>query len=508
MAADEALPPPSWERTPRVLMVAYVSGRHPIGGGVSVFNEHLTNALARDFDVTLLMSAPPHEHPGVRVVTVDPERIAMADFPRLALHLTPDDVGLPRDPGAFDLIVSHNEFLGEAAIRVREEWYPQARYAHGVHTAAEKYRRLIGEEALGRQEADRHRWIMNRMDDRDVVWGVGRPLTDEGLRMARTVVPGPRHLRSHELIPGFQTLPGTAPPSGDRPFTIYTIGRLDDPIKGMDQLFEAVRRLRAQGVNVVVRCRGVRGTDTLSQEENLRIEQRRVDRIMGEAGAVTLLPFTSDVAELDAEMRQADLCVMPSLHEGYGLVAVEPLERGVAGLVNQDSGIAHLLLHHPDVPRELGRNAVVMDDGLDANARVAAWAEAILAAVRERAERWAGAERLRLVGQRFVWTHSASALVHAGLLPVDRDPGLPRHTRQGADGRLLIATERVEAEHARAQARLDVPLRRGASRGGGGGGGGRPGGGAPPRGAGPPPPGADAARRARRGVLTRARPGL
>jgi glycosyltransferase involved in cell wall biosynthesis len=55
------------------------------------------------------------------------------------------------------------------------------------------------------------------------------------------------------------------------------------------------------------------------------------------------LPFTQDRDELFDELKAASVCIMPSWHEGFGLVAWEAIAAGVPLIVAVKSGVYKFL---------------------------------------------------------------------------------------------------------------------------------------------------------------------
>jgi glycosyltransferase involved in cell wall biosynthesis len=118
------------------------------------------------------------------------------------------------------------------------------------------------------------------------------------------------------VIPNAPSLPiADEPLEGDRPY-LLAVGDLR-PKKNLLRLVEAFRALRAGGLEHELVLAGV---DSGEQAE----------RVRAAAGGepVRLTGYVSD-GRLDALMRGADALVHPSLYEGFGLVIVEAMARGV-----------------------------------------------------------------------------------------------------------------------------------------------------------------------------------
>jgi glycosyltransferase involved in cell wall biosynthesis len=118
------------------------------------------------------------------------------------------------------------------------------------------------------------------------------------------------------IIPNAPSLPiGDAPlPEGDGPY-LLAVGDLR-PKKNLVRLVEAYRRLRGEGLEHRLVLAGVDGGEGAAVR----------DAAGGEP--VRLTGYLPD-ARMDALMRGADALVHPSLYEGFGLVLVEAMARGV-----------------------------------------------------------------------------------------------------------------------------------------------------------------------------------
>jgi glycosyltransferase involved in cell wall biosynthesis len=118
------------------------------------------------------------------------------------------------------------------------------------------------------------------------------------------------------IVPNAPSLPiGGAPlPVGEGPY-LLAVGDLR-PKKNLLRLVEAFRRLRREGLEHRLVLAGV--------------DSGEGARVRGVAGGepVELTGYLPD-EQMDALMRGADALVHPSLYEGFGLVLVEAMARGV-----------------------------------------------------------------------------------------------------------------------------------------------------------------------------------
>ena len=106
---------------------------------------------------------------------------------------------------------------------------------------------------------------------------------------------------------------------------------LPDKLRG-----EAEPSLTLRGVDF----EHVEGAGLSMQEADLR---RYVEGVAQRAINLRALPFTEDRNVLFDDLRSASLCLMPSWHEGFGLVAWEAIAAGVPLIASKKSGVVKLL---------------------------------------------------------------------------------------------------------------------------------------------------------------------
>jgi glycosyltransferase involved in cell wall biosynthesis len=191
------------------------------------------------------------------------------------------------------------------------------------------------------------------------------------------------------IVPNAPSLPiGDEPVPDDGPY-LLAVGDLR-PKKNLLRLVEAFRALRREGLEHKLVLAGVDGGEG--------------ELVRAAAGGepVRLTGYLSD-ARLDALMRGADALVHPSLYEGFGLVLVEAMARGVPVAAARATALP-----------ETGGDAAEYFDPLDAGDMAAA----IRRVVGDRARHAELVQRGRTRAGQLSWTVSAAltAAVYEELL--------------------------------------------------------------------------------------------
>jgi glycosyltransferase involved in cell wall biosynthesis len=126
--------------------------------------------------------------------------------------------------------------------------------------------------------------------------------------------------------------PGPEPPPCDLDVPrLLCVGRLV-PIKGHDVLFRAFARANEAVPGLELRLAG-----SGELEEDLR---RRVDEL--HLGAA--VEFLGLVSPIEPLMEAAGIVVVPSLGEGFGMVALEAMERGRAVIASDAGGLPEIVV--------------------------------------------------------------------------------------------------------------------------------------------------------------------
>ncbi|GHJ30012.1 hypothetical protein TPA0910_44450 [Streptomyces hygroscopicus subsp. sporocinereus] len=360
-------------------------------GGVTV-NRELSLALADlGHDVTARVSVPSPQHPSVQVQGLEPV-LGITDERGQLLRAD----GLPRN---IDVIVGHGRFTGGAASYLRDQFYPQAKVVHIVHALTDELDRLRDDPMQATEHANTERLLIGKAD---VAMGLGPLLTDDAARLAR-MSPTPPLVA--EMPPGVILGEPPSPSPLQKRLNLLLFGRADDPLKGAKLAAEAAGRLHAEGIDLQLTVLG-------AQPTQMRAQERALSDIA--QFPVKIKPFTPDRALIEAEIRGADLVMMPSQHEGFGLVATEAAGFGVAVSVASNTGAGMFFSDSRRVPEHLGQPSVVqIPSGSDSQRQVQLWAEHVKNRLAPEALTQTRARALELrefLGKNYTWKHSAEAM--------------------------------------------------------------------------------------------------
>ncbi|MEU6486502.1 glycosyltransferase family 4 protein [Streptomyces sp. NPDC046887] len=375
-------------------------------GGLSTFSRQLCLALARQQVrvVCLVLDATEAEVAGAEAQGVTLRRCEpLAGEANLARRLD-----LPRDL-APDLVIGHGRVTGRAAL-IQAEHFPGARKLHFVHMAPDEieWHKADGGDDQAESADNRTRMEVALGRTADHLVAVGPVLHGRFLgHFARRDDTPP--LR---FDPGFD-LTDVRPrrvPDGT-PLTVLLMGRTEDAhLKGLDLAAAAcglvagwrddakLRRIElvVRGVPSGAARRQLAELNTWAAEPRLSVVPR---------------PYTVDPEHLDDDLQRAGLLIMPSRAEGFGLVGVEAVMDGTPILVSERSGLGVLL--REVLGDERAASWVVPMSG-DTDRDIQTWARAIDGMLREREDRFAAAEALRVeLARRRPWSAAVDGLLTA-----------------------------------------------------------------------------------------------
>jgi glycosyltransferase involved in cell wall biosynthesis len=343
---------------PNACLVALATAWGPRYGGINAFNVEWVRSLGiatrRAYQLVCVVpqaTAADQEDAGRHHVTLvglnhaAPELPAdKADAVLAAVRAAP---GVALDPDTV-LWLGHDDKTGALALALRAA-LPASRAVLVHHMAFRAYQDVKKDDAraLAKQQAQRELF-----EKADLCLAVGPMLADH----LRDVLPLAKHPTVTMLVPGLaEPDPQQVPLSDQAPtnFVAFLGGRLgqeDERIK------QALLGVRAFG-RAVGQCRSAANEHhALSRSPSLRMrgvppEERDqvVKEVEAEARGMVecdVQPYTEDRRQYFSDLASSSVALMPSWHEGFGLVAWEAIACQVPVVIGQQSGVYRLLHEH------------------------------------------------------------------------------------------------------------------------------------------------------------------
>jgi D-inositol-3-phosphate glycosyltransferase len=242
----------------------------------------------------------------------------------------------------YDLIHSHYWMSGIAARDLKAVWgTPVIHMFHTLGLMKQRVARLPG-EAEGDYRLRGEREVL-RLVDRIVAATPAELAQLQWLYEADTrkivVIPPGVDISRFYPIPQDEAKEVIGvPPCEDM---LLFVGRIE-PLKGLDTLIQAIAQMRQRGVYV---CLTVIGGDPDTSPEAQNAEMARVQSLMQEAGLSDLITFLGKRSQdtLPYYYSAADVVVVPSYYESFGMVALEAMACGTPVVASQVGGLAFLV---------------------------------------------------------------------------------------------------------------------------------------------------------------------
>lgn len=229
---------------------------------------------------------------------------------------------------SYDLVSSHYWLSGLVGMRLSSEW--GVPHSTSFHTMAELKRRGRPEESEVSERDDSEKQIA-RAADSIIVW-----TEDERQTVAEYCNTDPEKI---SVIPPGVDLSHFRPMSKQEARShlgygeeknILFVGRLE-PLKGVDRLINAVASLEnAATINLTV----VGGDDNSTEKARLQAVASRM-KLNSQVNFVGAI----DQSELPIYYNAADVCVMPSYYESFGLAALEAAACGTPVVASEVGGL-------------------------------------------------------------------------------------------------------------------------------------------------------------------------
>jgi D-inositol-3-phosphate glycosyltransferase len=225
--------------------------------------------------------------------------------------------------GDYDLLYAHYWLSGLVGLALRERWtapllqmfHTLGRLKNSVARSASEIEPLRRLEAESRLVAEVDRMVAANVVEREHL------LRHYGADSTRIAVV-PCGVDTTLFRPGDRTQARRELGLGPGPVVLY-VGRLE-PIKGLDTLLDAVGQLRASGLHLALLVVGG-DADEASAGHEAQLRQRI--RTLGLAATVRFVGMQPQDA-LRAYYVAADVTVLPSYYESFGMVALEAMACG------------------------------------------------------------------------------------------------------------------------------------------------------------------------------------
>ncbi|XP_044166823.1 D-inositol 3-phosphate glycosyltransferase-like [Acropora millepora] len=305
---------------------------------------------------------------------------------------------VPRDH-SMDVVIGHGIHLGRQVPWIKE-LRPNCRWIQVVHTVPEELATSKDYPCPIVKGAKKHEAEVELCESADQVVAVGPKLAEV---FACSLRPSGKDQNLINLTPGifseFANISQAAEEGGTFHVLVFGRGdREDFRVKGYDIAARAVAKLKDEERSFKLVFVGAPDGE----------EDEVMKRFLNEGISPSQLIVRSAKGreQLAKQFCQADLVIMPSRTEGFGLAALEALSAGLPVLVSDNSGIGKALKEIP-----YGSNCLVKLEFNDKDPMK--WAEAIKAVCRK--ERKVRLEEAILLRQKYAetyqWERQCSKLV-------------------------------------------------------------------------------------------------
>jgi D-inositol-3-phosphate glycosyltransferase len=280
--------------------------------------------------------------PGVRVVHVDAGPHRHVDKYDVLDYLPDFACAIQRfralTGASYDVIHSHYWLSGRLGLLFADRW--GVPLVSTFHTLAQLKNR-VAETAAEREQVVRYEIERRTMAGSDRIVALtavdrGQMIRHYGALAPIDVIPGgtdPERFRPRPRAGARQAL-GLSDPDGK---VVLFVGRIQR-LKGLEVLLRAFARLRDLDAQLVV----VGGQRGIGQESR---EIGRVQHLAAKLGVADRTRFVGAVAheQLPLYYAAADVTVMPSSYESFGLVAVESLACGTPVVATRVGGLSSIV---------------------------------------------------------------------------------------------------------------------------------------------------------------------
>jgi D-inositol-3-phosphate glycosyltransferase len=245
----------------------------------------------------------------------------------------------------YDLIHSHYWMSGIAAVQLKARW--QIPIVHMFHTLGLMKNRIAREGEFEGDYRIRGEREVLRHADKLIVATQAELAQLQWLYEVRTdnmvVIPPGVDVGHFYPIPRDEACEYIAMNCEAR--MLLFVGRIE-PLKGIDTLIRALALMKTR--NALEKCEvclAIIGGDSDVSEENMSMEMVRLQAIRSDLGLEDVVTFLGKRSQdtLPYYYSAADIVVMPSHYESFGMVALEAMACGTPVVASQVGGLAYLI---------------------------------------------------------------------------------------------------------------------------------------------------------------------
>ena len=320
--------------------LAPLGGRE--SGGMNVYVREVSTQLARNgvaVDVFTRRTDPFQPEvltiaPGVRLVHIDagrPERLEKEELQPLVGLFALGVAAFARTEGvAYDLVHSHYWLAVEAGTLLASEW--DVPHVAMFHTLAEVKLLARASEREPQSRRDAERRLVHEVDRIVAATEHERRLLEQvyGVPRGRIEVI-PLGVDRERFRPRAQLDARLALGIDPEAQVLLAVGRIE-PLKGLDILIESLAQITGrEGLELLI----------VGGDERAEREIARLRAVARAAGVESLVRFVGAVPHerIDAYYNAADVVVVPSFYESFGLVATEAMASGVPVVASRVGGL-------------------------------------------------------------------------------------------------------------------------------------------------------------------------
>jgi D-inositol-3-phosphate glycosyltransferase len=247
----------------------------------------------------------------------------------------------------YDIIHSHYWMSGMAARHLKSAW--QVPFVHMFHTLGMMKNRIAASEAEmeGSYRADGEMDVLQNADQIIAATAAEQSQLEflyhaESRKL--TIIPPGVDTEHFYPIPSDEAKAVIGIPP-DAHMLLY-VGRIE-PLKGVDNLIRAIARLTDAGIpfGCPHYCLSIIGGEPDASPQDMNSEMMRLQSLCQELGLDDRIVFLGRRSQdsLPNYYSAAEVVVMPSHYESFGMVALEAMACGIPVVASQVGGLAYLV---------------------------------------------------------------------------------------------------------------------------------------------------------------------